>query len=59
MTDPEPCPACSVTLTDACVQGVPAPLCGLCKLMPAGEVENYMRRWEVQHTLQDLEDLWR
>jgi Zn-finger nucleic acid-binding protein len=47
------CPACEVTLTSACVQKVPLPLCGLCRLLTYDDLTQYLARWNP--TVRELE----
>jgi hypothetical protein len=45
MTHNRSCPACEITLSEACVQQVPLPLCGVCKLLDQSMWETYFGRW--------------
>lgn len=50
------CAACTVTLTNACVQPVPPKLCGVCRLMTPEMLRAYFARWD-QRAAERLEQL--
>jgi hypothetical protein len=45
MIEQRTCPACELTMAQACAGGAPPVLCGLCKLVPASQLIQYFERW--------------